>query len=226
MTFTIVGRDPSSGAIGAAVSTASAACGKRVLHYRPQCGLVITQGKTNVLYGVHGLAMLQAGLAPASTLEALLHLDQNRRFRQVLVTDLAGDWHAFTGGCTETWHGHAVASECVVIGNTLAGPQVLEAMADAFGSSRGSLAARLVESLRHGENAGGDRQGRRSAAVLVTQPNEFQPYGASVDLRIDLDAEPVRKLAEMLLAYSEWEAAQLASIDRRIYYFETEAAPT
>lgn len=222
MTFTIVARDPITRSIGAAVSTASAACGKRVIHHRPGVGLVVTQGKTNVSYGVQGLALLHDGFGPRQALEALTHLDQNREYRQVLMTDLAANWSVFTGDRTELWRGQLITSEFVVMGNTLAGSDVLDAMAAAFQDSSGNLASRMMNALLSGDRAGGDREGKRSAALFVSSPDQFQPYGALLDLRVDFDPEPVTKLADTLRAYCEWEAAQLARIDRRLYYFERE----
>lgn len=222
MTFTIVARDPVTRAIGAAVSTASAACGKRVIHYRPGVGLVVTQGKTNVSYGVQGLALLQNGFGPRQALDAISHLDENRRYRQVLMTDLAGTWNVFTGDRTEPWRGHSITPEFVVMGNTLASSEVLDAMASGFRDSSGSLGSRLMNALLSGDKAGGDREGKRSAALFVTSPEQFQPYGALIDLRVDFDRAPVTKLADTLRAYCEWEAVQLARIDRRLYFFDRE----
>jgi uncharacterized Ntn-hydrolase superfamily protein len=108
------------------------------------------------------------------------------------------------------------------MGNTLAGERVLQAMASEFDRSSGELGSRLVRALLAGDSAGGDREGKRSAAIVVIAPDEFAPYGAALDLRVDFDGDPVAKLAQMLDAYSAWEATQLARIDRRLYYFSAE----
>ena len=57
------------------------------------------------------------------------------------------------------------------------------------------LARRLLAALRAGDEAGGDRRGRQSAALLVVARG--QGYGGTsdvvVDLRVDDHAEPVRR---------------------------------
>ena len=62
------------------------------------------------------------------------------------------------------------------------------------------LAVRLLEALRAGDAAGGDRRGRQSAALLVAEKGGG--YGGSsdvaVDLRVDDAPQPVEELARLL----------------------------
>lgn len=51
MTFSIVARDPHSGAVGVATATAGPAVGALVVHGRAQTGAIATQAMTNPLYG-------------------------------------------------------------------------------------------------------------------------------------------------------------------------------
>ncbi len=217
MTFSIIAHDSNSGAIGLAVSTASAAVGKRVPHYRDGVGLVVTQGKTNVFYGSMGLKLLEIGFSPKRTLDILTRQDKNCEYRQVLISNPSGEWAVHTGELTEPWHGHLMTQSYVVMGNTLPGRQVLEAMANGFEMASGDLPSRLMAGLKKGQEAGGDREGRRSAAILVLSPQQFQPWGPLVDLRVDFDPNPVDKLGETLESYLEWEKKKLEEIDKRIY---------
>ncbi|THD46046.1 DUF1028 domain-containing protein, partial [Enterobacteriaceae bacterium ML5] len=75
MTFSIVARDPLSGALGVATATAGPAVGALVVHGRAQCGAIATQAMTNPLYGGQGLALLQQGEDAASTLNMILEND-------------------------------------------------------------------------------------------------------------------------------------------------------
>lgn len=218
-TFSLIGRDPATGAVGLAVSTAAAAVGKRVPHLRTGVGLVATQGKTNVFYGTMGLKLLEIGFSPRETLDILTRQDDNRAYRQVLISDLSGNWAVHTGERTEAWHGHLITPHYVAMGNTLPGKGVLEAMAQGFEAASGDLALRLMNGLERGQEAGGDREGRRSAALLVVSPRQFEPWGSLVDLRVDFDPEPVTKLRELLESYLAWEEKKLKEIDQSIYYF-------
>ncbi len=62
------------------------------------------------------------------------------------------------------------------------------------------LARRLLAALTAGDDAGGDRRGRQSAALLVVR--EDAGYGGhddiAVDLRVDDHADPVTELARLL----------------------------
>jgi uncharacterized Ntn-hydrolase superfamily protein len=167
MTFSLIGRDPNTGEIGLVFSTAAPAVGKRVPHYRDGIGLVTTQGKTNVLYGTMGLKLMEIGFSPHEALEILIHQDANHQYRQVLISNLSGEWAVHTGELTEPWHGHLMMPFGVAMGNTLPGKQVLEEMAEAFKTSQDSLARRLMKTLKKGQDAGGDREGRCSSAILV-----------------------------------------------------------
>ncbi|MCI0549860.1 MAG: DUF1028 domain-containing protein, partial [Anaerolineae bacterium] len=84
--------------------------------------------------------------------------------------------------------------------NILTGADVLDAMADAFTSQSGELADKLVAALRAGESAGGDKRGKQAAGVMVVKPNGG--YGGNndryLDLRVDDDEQPVRKLRQLL----------------------------
>ena len=85
----------------------------------------------------------------------------------------------------------------------LAGPAPLDAMAHTFQHARGELADRLVAALAAGDEAGGDKRGKQSAAVLVVRPNGG--YGGDtdryIDLRVDDDPEPVSKLLLLVEAH-------------------------
>jgi uncharacterized Ntn-hydrolase superfamily protein len=93
------------------------------------------------------------------------------------------------------------------MGNGLAGEHVLRAMEQAYLSSSGPLAARLMAALQMGEAVGGQTTGGMSAALLVRAPaGGF----ADVDLRVDADRQPVAALAQ-LLSMRQAHAAMLAA---------------
>jgi len=193
MTFSIVARCPKTLALGVCVSTAVPTVGSVVPHAEAKVGAIATQGQTNVLYGINGLKLLKMGFSPQTALDAMLKEDSQREKRQVAIIDKDGRTAAFTGKETFEWKGHLVGENYVVAGNSLVGAQVIEAMAQTFEDSRGNLAERLLKALEAGQEAGGDKRGRASAALLVVDKTPLLTR-PSIDLRVDNHSNPVAEL--------------------------------
>lgn len=191
MTFTVIGRDPESGAIGVATATGSLAVGAQVPHCRFGVGAVATQGySTNVLFARRGLPLLAHGRPAAQVLRSLVTEDVGRDYRQLAVMDSRGATAAWTGSANSDFKGHREAADVIVAGNILAGPAVLDAMLAAYeAGARKELAERLLAALAAGEAAGGDSRGTCSAALLVDAG-----AGAALNLRIDYSDAPVAAL--------------------------------
>ena len=204
MTFSIVARDPQTGAVGVATATGGPVVGSLVPHARAGVGAIATQSLTNPHFGYRGLELLADAEASAEdVLARLLAGDPGRDERQCLVLDRHGGAATWTGPrCAEvaaSLKGAGVA----VGGNYLASTDVLEAMLGSFNAASGPLADRMLEALRAGHRAGGDRRGTRSAALKVF---DRHPY-PMVDLRADWSADPVADLADILAATREPEYA-------------------
>jgi uncharacterized Ntn-hydrolase superfamily protein len=192
MTFSIIARDPESGAFGVAVSTAVPAVGAMVPHVRPGVGAIATQSYTNVRLGIEGLRLLEAGLGPEAALTALLAEDAEAPLRQAAGIDARGRVFAYSGDQCVDWYGHRTGEHYSVQGNMLVGKETVNAMAEAFEASHGHLANRLLKALEAGQAAGGDKRGRESAALLVA-PFGPETWG-KIDIRVDLHADPVAEL--------------------------------
>lgn len=178
--------------LGVCVSTAVPEVGSRVPHVEAGVGAIATQADTNILYGINGMRLLKMGLYPQSALETMLREDLERERRQVIMIDKDGRTAAFTGKETIDWKGHLVGEGYVVAGNMLVGSRVIEAMAQTFESTEGDLAERLMKALEAGQEEGGDRRGRVSAALVVAG----QKKGTSplLNLRVDKHPDPVGEL--------------------------------
>ena len=203
----MVARCPRTLALGVCVSTAAPAVGSRVPHVEADVGAIATQARTNILYGIEGLKMLKAGFSPQKTLQAMLKRDPDQESRQGIIIDKEGRKAAFTGKETIDWKGHLTGKDYVVAGNLLIGGRVLEAMAEAFERSEDLLADRLMRALEAGQEAGGDRRGRVSAALLVaSKKNKGTP--PILDLRVDKHKNPVTELRRVFESYKKETKAE------------------
>lgn len=199
-TFSIAAFDPDDGAWGVAVASKFPAVGAVVPWAKSGAGAVATQAMGNTSFGARGLEMMAAGRSAQETLDALLADDVGREHRQVGAVDAAGRAATFTGKECLAWAGGRTGEHFAIQGNILTGPEVVDAMAQAFGSDSGDLADRLMAALLAGDRAGGDRRGRQSAALFVVKPQAG--YGGFndiwLDYRVDDDPDPVPRLVELL----------------------------
>ncbi len=202
-TFSIVAADPATGEIGIAVQSRIVAVGGIVPFARAGVGAVATQAYANVRYGPAGLSALAAGIAPDECLRLLAANDPLRERRQAGLVDASGCAATYTGNDCLDWAGGIVGTHFAVQGNILAGRQVVVAMAEAFEQSEGTLAERLIASLKAGQAAGGDKRGMQSAALLVVR--EGWGYGGLDDryrdLRVDEHPDPIAELERIHQAH-------------------------
>lgn len=199
-TFSIVAYDPAEPAWGVAVASKFLAVGAVVPWARAGAGAVATQSYARVSFGPDGLALMGQGRSARETLQTLLAADPEREQRQVGLVDASGGAAAHTGSACHDWAGHHVGEGFTCQGNILAGARVVEAMAEGYQAASGPLAERLLAALLAGDDAGGDRRGRQSAAVLVARPNGG--YGGDndryLDLRVDDHPDPVPELRRLV----------------------------
>jgi len=202
MTYSIVARSADGESWGVAVASKFLAVGSAVPAAVAGVGAIATQADANVAYKGIALAHLDEGATAPVALERLLEEDPGRNHRQVGIVDLDGNAAAHTGSACIDHAGHVTGDGYAIQGNCLAGPQVLEAMEAAWQASPpdAPLADRLLAALRAGEDAGGDKRGRQSAALLVVR--DGAGYGGlddvAADLRVDDHPEPVAELARLL----------------------------
>ncbi|BCJ69692.1 DUF1028 domain-containing protein [Polymorphospora rubra] len=203
MTFSIVARSADGDALGVAVASKFLAAGAAVPAAEADVGAVATQSYANLAYKAQALALLRSGVTATDAVAGLIAADSGPRGqRQVGVVGVSGDGATFTGDDCHGWAGGTAGDGYAVQGNMLAGPDVVAAMADAWESTMDEprLAYRLLAALAAGDDAGGDRRGRQSAALLVVARG--QGYGGTsdvlVDLRVDDHVAPVAELARLL----------------------------
>lgn len=221
MTFSIAAWDGSASPPewGVAVASKFLAVGAAVPWVRAGAGAIATQALANLAYGPDGLALLESGTSADDVVARLTGADEGRDDRQLGVVDASGRAATYTGSKCFDWAGGVAEVGFCCQGNILTGPDVVEAMATAFRSSTGELAERLLVALAAGDEAGGDRRGRQSAAIYVAR--EGGGYGGgvdrAVDLRVDDHPAPVEELIRLWrihsLLFPRPESLEFVSID-------------
>jgi uncharacterized Ntn-hydrolase superfamily protein len=215
-TFSIVGFDPESGAVGAAVQSRVFSVGNGVLWAEAGVGAVATQAIVDVGYGPKALSLLKQGMPPAEIIKKTWNDDPdpgyaNQRWqkagRQFAVINAAGESAAFTGPEAPAESGDKQGRFCSAQGNTLAGKEVPSAMVDAFektekdaGGNRAHLSLRLLAALEAGQAAGGDRRGQQSAAMVVVKKDcgVWLHNDVEIHLQVDDSPEPIKELRRLV----------------------------
>jgi uncharacterized Ntn-hydrolase superfamily protein len=199
-TFSVVACDLKAQAWGIAVASKFPAVGAVVPWARAKVGAVATQALANTSFGPRGLELMASDLSAEETLSKLLAVDPGREHRQVGVVDYQGNAATFTGKDCSEWAGGISHPGYAIQGNILAGPEVIRQMETTFLQTGGLLPDRLLAALEAGNNAGGDRRGRQSAAIYVVKPRGG--YGGFndrwIDYRVDDHLNPISRLTEML----------------------------
>ncbi|HET6233402.1 MAG TPA: DUF1028 domain-containing protein [Acetobacteraceae bacterium] len=241
MTWSIVTHDPATGAFAVAVATRAFAVGASCPFVRAGVGAVSTQSMTNRYLGPAILDGLARGLDPAHAIEGALTGDAGSGLRQVHAVDRHGRTAAWTGRNCVEWCGSVTGAMVAgggvagggvaggeiagggvsVAGNMLAGEAVVAATLAEFLASgtetttqagpANPLPERLIRAMLAGQDAGGDRRGRQSAAMRLITTEDFP----DLDLRVDDHPDPLAELDRLLGLWREQAEPRLAQAPRR-----------
>ena len=195
-TFSIVARNTLTGEFGVAVQSKLVAVGAVVPFAQANIGAIASQALGNPRFGPLGLELLAQGMDAEKAMLAMIEADPYRDHRQLAMIGKDENASLHTGIKCQTWAGGKTGKNYAVQGNLLAGKGVIDAMAIAFEEATGTLAERMIVSLHAGQDAGGDKRGRQSAALLVVR--EGWGYGGLNDrfrdLRVDDHPNPIKEL--------------------------------
>ncbi|MDO8694060.1 MAG: DUF1028 domain-containing protein [Sheuella sp.] len=193
MTWSILARDE-LGHFGMAIASRFFAVGSLCVYSRRGVGAISTQALMNPLYGPAGLDLLTDGQDAAQTIRTLIDGDEGSEQRQVHILPHTGAAAAHTGSACIDWCGHMSMEGLSIAGNMLAGPEVIQATADAYLSMHGRpMAERLLGAMEAGEAAGGDKRGKQSAALKIHNDEDY----LQLDLRVDDHQEPLLELRRL-----------------------------
>ena len=206
-TFSILGYDPETGEVGAAVQSRVFSVGNGVLWAEANVGVVATQAIVDVSYGPQAIELLRTGMSPQQVVDKVLADDPNpdpERWtvegRQFSMMDARGRVATHTGPQASEWAGHRIAEHVSAQGNILAGSEVVDGMVRAFQETEGHLSTRLMAALEAGQAAGGDKRGMQSAAMLIVKEGGGVWLNNDVVLRLQVDDsdEPIAELRRLV----------------------------
>jgi uncharacterized Ntn-hydrolase superfamily protein len=206
-TFSILGFDPATGEIGGAVQSRVFSVGNGVLWAEAGIGAAATQAIVDVSYGHQALALLRKGLAPQDVIKQIWEGDPDPRpkdwtkqGRQFAVINAKGEAAAFTGPKATPWAGDRQGKYCTAQGNILAGEEVVKKMVEAFEKTEGHISLRLLAAIEAGQEAGGDKRGMQSAAMLIVKKDGGVWLHNDVVLRLQVDdsPEPIKELRRLV----------------------------
>lgn len=194
MTYSIVARCPRTGQFGVGIATYSPNVGLRCPVVVPGRGAASVQAVANPIVQQRAATLLAEGRSARSVIDALQEMDPHPQARQIIAVDAYGLAHGVTGTRNPAWAGHHTGAGYACAGNVLTGPEVVQAMAQAFEASASEdLAERLMRAVEAGRDAGGQPEGQNSAALTVYGTHPF----ALVDLRVDLHDTPEAELRRL-----------------------------
>jgi uncharacterized Ntn-hydrolase superfamily protein len=191
MTFSIAGRCPRTGMLGAVVTTSSMSVGSRCAWATAGVGAALTQHRTDPRLGPKMLGRLAQGESPEAIMRDLAANEPGIGWRQLAVIGADGTATFLNGDRISSIAKGLVGRDCVAIGNILRNTGVIDAMVETFEANADQpLPERLLRAIEAGEAAGGELKQVKSAGLVVAHRESF-PF---VDLRIDLSPQPLVQL--------------------------------
>ena len=217
MTFSLVARDPATGAFGIAICSSSPAVAARCAHVRAGVGVVASQNVTNPALGPRVLDALAGGSDADTALKAAMAQENFADYRQVTVVDVNGTTAVHSGGNSLGVHTHARGDQAAAAGNLLKGEAVIaELLAGYEGSVSAAFEERLLDGLSAALAAGGEEGTVHSAGLVVVEDVSWPV----TDLRVDYGDDPVADLVEL------WRLWKPQKADYRVRAVDPTRAPS
>ena len=227
-TFSIVAADPATGEIGSAGATCVPGIGRDggvvlINSIVPGRGGVNAQASVCISPHINlrnAIARMEEGLSPQAILDWLKAndacfaqgFDPESRQYGIVDFDPSGNPRAaaFTGSNAFDYKGQIVGPSYAIQGNILAGPQVLEDMEQAFLSTEGNLAEKLMAAMQAAKRPGADSRcfpagtSSTSAYLRVFRPDD-PPSNPFLELLVNeapFGSEPIDDLQDL---YDSWK---------------------
>jgi uncharacterized Ntn-hydrolase superfamily protein len=183
MTFSICATH--DGVHGVAIATKAPTVGS-LAPFLSTNGVVSTQSLVSVPLGVKATRLMDEGASVDDAIATLIEKDDDAAVRQIHGVDCWGNTATFSGDECVGWYGDTERDDFTVAGNMLVGEEIITAVSATYEDTdpERQLPERLLEALRAGEKAGGDKRGdsAQSAALKVYRP---ETPALQDDLRVD-----------------------------------------
>jgi len=173
------------------MATSSPAVGNRCPVVCPRMGAGSVQLIADPRQTMLARRLIELGYSAPKVVSELRASDPHIARRQIGIVDSFGNTAAFSGP-DEVWYSvHIEGDNFVAMGNGIVSEAVVKDMAASMsGSADTELPDRLMAAVQAGADAGGERKGQFSAAMLVYGDEPF----AEVDLRVDYHEGAVAEL--------------------------------
>ncbi|GAB3849028.1 DUF1028 domain-containing protein [Nesterenkonia populi] len=211
MTFSLVAREPSTGAFGMVVTSSSPAVAARCIHLRSGVGAVASQNVTRPSLGAEILSSLSNGRSSREALAEQLDREAHPAYRQVSVVDADGSVAHHSGSASLGVNHSLAGHHAIAAGNLLQSPATVEALLAGYANSTAAaFEERLLDGLRAALEAGGESGPVRSAGIEVVEDVSW----ATTDLRVDDADDPVGELSKL---WSLWAPQKEAYLTRALH---------
>lgn len=196
MTFSLVARDPNSGAFGSVICSSSPAVAARCVHLADGIGAVHSQNVTDPRLGPRLLSLLATGQSAEQTLQTVRESEPTLAWRQLLVVDAAGGAAVHSGSHALGTVGERTGDGVVAAGNMLATELIPSLMVERWSNrpEREPLEETLMAVLETAVEAGGEAGPVHSAGLSVISGLGWRV----TDLRVDLSDSPIAELRRLL----------------------------
>jgi uncharacterized Ntn-hydrolase superfamily protein len=212
-TFSMVAVDPVTQEVGSV--GASCIAGSIIISdVHPGLGAIHTQAWWRAQNQNYAHSLMDQGLSPEAIIDSLVANDAqgNPTIRQYGIVDLVGGGRSagHTGvNCTD-YKNHNLAPTYAIAGNILLGQHILDAMEQAFLTTSGTLADKLMAALQGANVPGADtrclpNKPAISAFIRVARPDDLES-SLFLDLNINNTTSIQNPIDLLQDAYDAWKS--------------------
>lgn len=200
-TFSIIAIDSVTHQVGGAGATCFQTVND-IADVHPGVGFIHTQSYMNLENQKIAKSLMEKHYSPEQIVDSLKRgdVEQNSSVRQYAAIDLVngGRCAAFTGNNCFDYKGSRIGKNYVIIGNILAGPEILDSMELQFNKCKGTLEQKLMAAMQGAKVPGADKRcleknvSSLSAYMIVANPTDkLGSYYLNINIENVYPADPI-----------------------------------